>query len=382
MRNWLGGLPDLEDLGPHEHFAVAEYDDETGRRKSAMFVYENVGERQQGRHPDWTHPRTPPMPQSVPTSPFNPHDFLNRTPTKPTSADHQTSFKITALNSVATGKIVLKRFAKTTGRVLEQIAVMPDYNTPGAPKPNRSGPVISRPFQVQPKETPFSIITLEEAQAREKARKANYKQRQAETTPSKPLQRRQVGIPKRQTMWEDFQEYESPPERQEEVPQSPILSPPRIPDRINRPSRKPLPSRTQAAHLDKSLPDSPSTDSLRRRTQMPPGMNLVEQPDLLAVPTMRGVVQANHRNAVVSQYGLVFENADFSDSQSKQDEEVSWPGTPATFSKKKPNWWQFEGSEEEETDPTQAVWASMEDSLRNGGGIRGSSGKIYRGSKF
>lgn len=377
MAKWLGGLPSPNELGPNEHFAVGEYDDENGHRRSGMFVYEHVSEQRQARYPDWTHPRTPPMPPTVSPKPFNPEDFLNyiSTHTEPAQdiTDHQTSLKVIALNSVATGKIVLKRFAKTTGKVLEQIAVMPDYSTPP------SGPSISKPFQTQVKETPFTTISLAEAQAREKARKANYLRPQTSKPPIKPLERRQIGNSSRGTMWEDFLTYQTPPDSQEE--EAPPLSPPRIPEHINKPSRKPLPANAEALNLDKSLPETPSTDSLRRRTQMPPGVQAGPRPDILAVPALRGVVENGSRNAVVSQYGLVFDTAD----ASQPEKEISWPGTPASFQGegkpvKKERWWEFEGSEEEEekvVDPTQEVWARMEASKRNGGGIRkGGSGRF------
>ncbi|CZT25838.1 uncharacterized protein RCC_11507 [Ramularia collo-cygni] len=338
MRNWLNGLPDPDELGPNEHFAVAEYNDRDGSPKSAVLVYEK-----------------------------------------------QSSFKLTALNTVATGKIVLKRFAKSTGNALEHMAVMPDYS---------NGPSISKPTPNGPK-TSVNTISLKEAQAREQARRTAYRQQQVDKAKSPPpLERKQIGNSSRGTVWEDFATYRTPsdkqptpPETQEALPLPPPpapLSPPRIPEHINNPSRKPLPENRQKMNRDKDLPDSPSTDSLRRRTDMPPGANMRLEPDVVNVPAVRlAVVKNPQRKAVVSQYGLVVEGS----AASSGEETISWPGSPASWVgkevnvKRTPMWWMFEreSSEEDEeeevvvVDPTQAVWKGMEESMRNGGGMRRTS---------
>lgn len=386
MDKWLGDLPSPGELGPNEHFAIGEYDDEKGYRRSALFVYESVGKQQHitNRHSEWMHPRTPPLPPNVPVTAFNPFDFAPSQPanTKPAieNAEQQPSFKITALNSVESGKIILKRFAKTAGNTLDKIAVMPDYANSGFPTFRRRHPSISTPLQNKGNKVAFSTISIEEAQTRDKARRSDFQQQTAKKAISQPLERRQIGHADRQTNFGDFITYRTPEE--EAVPPS-NLSPPRIPEHINRPKRRPLPPRAPTLDLNKSLPSSPSTDSLRRRTQIPPNVKSVSQPDIFAVPEMKAVVKI-HRNAIVSQYGLVFGDSGEFEGEQEEGKEISWPGTPANFDPEelgnKPLcWWQFESSVEE-LDPTQVVWARMEESLRCGGGIREASGSADGGA--
>lgn len=372
MGKWLCSLPSIEELGPNEHFAVGEYDDENGQRKSALFVYESVGEQQ---HDEFMHPRTPPLPSTVPTAAFTAFDFLDNPPPQ-AEPQHHSSFKITAINSVGNGKIILKRFAKTAGRVLEQLAVMPDYSNSHS---HTSGPSISLPFQNEGKQEAFNTISIQEAQARDKARRANYIQQQAQKTAPKPLKVRQVGNASRSTLWEDFLTYQTPDVSEEQLPQPHPRSPPRIPDHINRPSRKPLPAKTPTQNLDKSLPSSPDTDSLRRRTQMPLGVLVGKRPDILAVPTNRAVLN-NHRNPIASQYGLVLESSEHK-TEEEDDTETVWPAEFQSEGRKRPLWWQFEDSSAEELDPTQEVWARMEESVRSGGGIRVALGRSRSRSK-
>lgn len=375
MGKWLCGLPSVEDLDPNEHFAIGEYDDESGFRRSAMFVYERADDKQQ-----YEDPRTPPMPPIVSNIAFAAHDYLNSEPPQD-KPQHHSFFKIGALSSVESGKIVLKRLVKTANRVLEQFAIMPDHSGPQA---RTSGPTISLPYKQERKQATFDTISIQEAQAREQARRTNYLKQAAKRASITPLEIRRVGKSSRTTLG-DFLIYQTPPVSDEQISQPKIHSPtrrlssPRVPERINLPSRKPLPARGLDLNLDKSLPSTPDTDSLRRRTQMPLGVLVGKQPEILTVPARKAIL-TQPRKAIMSQHGLVLENCDASYPEVQQEERNSWPGTPVNSDfepREQPLWWQFEASTEE-LDPTQAVWVKMEEDMRSGGRIRVAPGRSQK----
>lgn len=332
---------------------------------------------------DYAHPRPTTAPQVAtdffeppPVHPADVHHVMRPMTTEQKSGARKESIT----NSQHSTGTKLKRWVKKVVPVIEKI-ILKEYDSPEpAPRPIRE----PKPLMIKQGDRQFinyhlhlkrnvsletgnphpamKVISRQEALAKEQARKEAYEKlnSKAASVPTVPRAKRQVGHPDRDTLWEDFTTYVSPPSGNKAGTGTPPAAQPpptptRIPAHINKPTRKPvplgLPVRQDSKDSDfeverrestdsqffnmkptdvfKPLPPTRGQESIRRKvgTQVKP------------VNELRGRVQSREASNgfrrpeqeadAVSEHGSFHTGYTFPDNPSVSP--TSWPGTPADF---------------------------------------------------